>query len=237
MLLMRVALPNRPGSLGAVATALGSIGAQINLVEIVEKRHEVEVEEFILELPKSQGVESIVTACDALDGVQVQWIRNYPRGGNIELDIQLLQRMAADPLRAAETFVAAAPLVFRAQWGLLLEVTTHVVTFSTPGAPELDAALLARFLPFDKVHRVRLEDGWLPGWGKCSAVVAPMAPEHAVVVGRPGDPRFLASEVARLQYLVGSASDVVELDHDAPGGSQSPGAHRSPLADPLYRRE
>jgi hypothetical protein len=35
VLLMRVALPNRPGSLGAVATALGSIGAQINLVEIV----------------------------------------------------------------------------------------------------------------------------------------------------------------------------------------------------------
>ena len=231
---MRVALPSRLGSLGAVATALGSIGAQINLVEIVEKG-DIEVEEFILELPESQGVESIVTACDALEGVQVQWIRNYPRGGNIELDVQVLQRMTADPPRAAETFVAAAPVVFRARWGLLLGVTAPEVTFSTPGAPDLDAAMLARFLPFHEVHRVALEDSWLPGWGKCSAVVAPIGPQHAVVVGRPGDPPFLTSEVARLQYLVGSASGVGGLDHDAPSAQKACSGHRSPLADPLYR--
>jgi hypothetical protein len=221
--------------LGAVATALGSIGAEINLVEIVEKG-DIEVDEFILELPESQGVESIVTACDALQGVQVQWIRNYARGGNIELDIQVHERMAADPPRAAETFVAAAPAVFRARWGLLLGVTAPEVRFSTPGAPDLDAAMLARFLPFHDVHRVALEDGWLPGWGKCSAVVAPIGPRRAVVVGRPGDPPFLTSEVARLQYLVGSASGVGGLDHDAPSAKEACSGHRSPLADPLYHR-
>ena len=231
---MRVALPRRPGSLGAVATALGSIGAQIHLVEIVEKG-DIEVDEFILELPESQGVESIVTVCDALEGVQVQWIRNYPRGGNIELDVQLLQRMAADPPRAAETFVAAAPVVFRARWGLLLGVSPLEVIFSTPGAPELNAALLARFLPFHEVHRVALEAGWLPGWGKHSAVVAPFGSQHAVVVGRPGEPPFLTSEVARLQYLLGSASGVGEIDRDAPSAQKTCSGHRSPLADPLYR--
>jgi len=40
-------MPNRPGTLGAVAPALGALGADINLVEIVEKRGEIEVEEFI----------------------------------------------------------------------------------------------------------------------------------------------------------------------------------------------
>ncbi len=232
---MRVALPARPGSLGAVATALGSIGAQINLVEIVEKDG-IEIDEFVLELPESQDVESIVTACDALEGVQVQWIRNYARGGNIELDIQVLQRMAADPPRAAETFVAAAPVVFRARWALLLDVSAREVTFSTAGAPHLDGAMLARFLPLHEVHRVALEDGWLPGWGRCSAVVAPMGPQHAVVVGRPGDPPFLTSELARLQYLVGSASGAGDLDHDAPRAEKVCSGHRSPLADPLYRR-
>jgi len=47
VLLMWVCLPNRPGALGAVATALGRIGADISLVEIVEKRGHVEVDEFI----------------------------------------------------------------------------------------------------------------------------------------------------------------------------------------------
>lgn len=236
MLLMRVALPNRPGSLGAVATALGSIGAQINLVEIVEKRHDVEIDEFILELPKSQSVASIVETCDALTGVQVDWIRNYPRGGNIELDIELRQRMAADPQHAAETFVTAAPVVFRAQWALLLDVAIPTVTLSTSSAPMIDESSLTRFRPFDKVHRAVLEEGWLPGWRACSAVVAPISAHRSVVVGRRSDPPFFASEVVRLEYLVGFVSEVTDLDHGVLVTGQSSAAHRHPVADPLYRR-
>ena len=36
--LLRITLPDRPGSLGSVATAMGGVGADINAVEIVEKR-------------------------------------------------------------------------------------------------------------------------------------------------------------------------------------------------------
>jgi hypothetical protein len=42
--------------------------------------------------------------------------------------------------------------------------------------------------------------------------------------------------MARLQYLVGSASGIGELDHDAPSAQEACSGHRSPLADPLYRR-
>lgn len=71
MLLIRIHLSRRPGSLGAVASALGAFGADINLVEIVEKRGEVEVDQFILDLPSSQTIESLVGARDSLDQVQV----------------------------------------------------------------------------------------------------------------------------------------------------------------------
>ncbi len=40
VLLIPVQMPNRPGALGAVASALGAIGADISLVEIVEKRRD-----------------------------------------------------------------------------------------------------------------------------------------------------------------------------------------------------
>ena len=52
MFLMRITLPDRPGSLGSVATAMGSVGADINAVEIVEKKSdESVVDDFIVDLP------------------------------------------------------------------------------------------------------------------------------------------------------------------------------------------
>ena len=49
--LMRVSLPDRPGSLGAVASAMGSVGGDINAVEIVEKGDGIVVDDFIVDLP------------------------------------------------------------------------------------------------------------------------------------------------------------------------------------------
>ena len=102
-------MPNRPGTLGAVASALGALGADINLVEIVEKRGEIEVEEFILDLPPTQTVEKLVAACDRLESVRVEWVRNYPRGGGIEYDIELHRRIAADPSRAGRSWRQRLP--------------------------------------------------------------------------------------------------------------------------------
>lgn len=234
---MRVQLPNRPGALGAVATALGMIGADINLVEIVAKQGEIEIDEFILDLPSSETVESMVAACDDLHEVQVQWVRNYPRGGGIDTDLELLRRMSADSSRAGEILVAAAPLVFRAQWGLLLEVSSAPrVSFSTPAAPALHATVLRRFQPFDRTHRVKLERGWLPGWAEHHAVVAPIADSLAVVVGRQGEPVFFRSELARLEYLVGASGGTAHLD-DQPPAAASNSPHRTPIATPLYIRD
>ena len=62
--LMRITLPDRPGSLGSVATAMGSVGADINAVEIVEKKSDGSVvDDFIVDLPPNQLPETIVTAC------------------------------------------------------------------------------------------------------------------------------------------------------------------------------
>jgi hypothetical protein len=237
VLLLRVRLPNRPGALGAVASAMGAIGADINLVEIVEKRGDVEVDEFILDLPPDQTVPSLVAACDSLDGVHVEWVRNYPRGGGIDLDVELHRRMAADNSRAGETLVSAAPLVFRAQWSLLLQVSgTPQVTFSSPGAPDLDPDIAPRFGPFDTIHRVVLEAGWLPGWQAHHAVVAPISEQRAVVIGRRGEPPFFLSELARLAHLVGGA-DATEIPVQALPTTMPTAPHRTPVAAPLYIRE
>jgi hypothetical protein len=235
VLLLRVRLPKRPGALGAVASALGAIGADINLVEIVEEHEDVEVDEFILDLPADQTVPLLVAACDNLPGVQVEWVRNYPRGGGIDLDVQLHRRMAADSSRAAETLASAAPLVFRAQWSLLLQVVgIPKVIFSSPGAPALDPGTARRFRPYDTIHRVALESGWLPGWLTHHAVVAPVSGHQVLIIGRLGEPPFFPSELARLAHLIGSADSEEVSDQAIP--TTSLGAHRTPIAAPLYIR-
>jgi hypothetical protein len=201
--LMRVRLPDRPGSLGAVATALGGVGGDINAVEIVEKGDGFVVDDFIVDLPPGKMPETIVTACHNLDGVRVEWISRYPEGGGLQSDLEALERMTADPSHAAETLVSLCPVVFRSQWATLVQVTGHDVntTFSTTLAPNLDDSTIRRFFPYDITHRVDLEPGWIPGWADSTVVVTPLTRDRIIAIGRLGGPRFLDSEIARLHHL------------------------------------
>jgi hypothetical protein len=201
--LMRVRLPDRPGSLGRVATALGGVGADINAVEIVDKGDGEVVDDFIVDLPREKLPETLVTACNALDGVKVQWISRYPEGGGLQSDLEALERMTADPAQAAETLVALCPVVFRSHWAALLDFAGDApeITRSTTLAPDLSPTLLERLAPFDTTHRIDLEHGWLPGWGDSTVVVTPVTGDRAIAIGRLGGPSFMDSEIARLHHL------------------------------------
>lgn len=203
MFLMRVSLPDRPGSLGAVATALGGVGADINAVEIVEKGDGVVVDDFIVDLPAGQLPETIVTACHNLAGVRVEWISRYPEGGGLQSDLEALERMTADPSHAAETLVSLCPVVFRSQWATLVQITGDEVaaSYSTTLAPDLDGHIIRRFAPYDVTHRVDLEPGWIPGWADSTVIVTPVTRDRVIAIGRLGGPRFLDSEIARLHHL------------------------------------
>ena len=203
MFLMRVTLPDRPGSLGSVATAMGGVGGDINAVEIVEKGDGVVVDDFIVDLPPNQLPETIVTACQNLPGVRVEWISRYPEGGGLQSDLEALERMTADPAHAAETLVSLCPVVFRSHWATLIAVGPNSVepTFSTTLAPDLTPEIAARFAPFDTTHRLDLDSGWSPGWGDTTLVVTPLTQDRVIAIGRLGGPSFLDSEIARLHHL------------------------------------
>src|SRR5690242_21906027 len=103
MLLLRVELPNVPGSLGRLATAIGAAGGDIEAIEIVEKRLDgTDVDDVLLDMVDGAMPDSVVSACNAVEGVRVLWISRYMAGGNLFPDLEVVESMTAEPERSEE---------------------------------------------------------------------------------------------------------------------------------------
>src|SRR2546430_5689918 len=75
--LLRLVLPDRPGALGAVATALGEVGADITSVDVIERGTDHAIDDLVIELPPDRLADSLGTAAGSVPGVQVESIRPY----------------------------------------------------------------------------------------------------------------------------------------------------------------
>jgi hypothetical protein len=205
MYLLRVSLPDRPGSLGAVASAMGTVQADISAVEIVEKYEGYAIDDFIVGLPPDQPADALMAACGSVPGVELIWISHYLEDWNLQGDVDVLNLMTEDPGRAKRILAEAAPDAFRSLWAVLVDETGRQVCFQTELAPDLTPEAFTALGPLDVAASRELPRGWLPGWGETLIAVAPFKGGESLVIGRHGGPEFLASEVARLRHLAALA--------------------------------
>jgi hypothetical protein len=211
--LLRVELPDVPGSLGALATALGSAGADIEAIEIVEHRSDgVAVDDVLLELPPSVMPDALITACHKLDGVRVHWISRYNAGANLSMDLEAVERFTEEPAHAIERLVEVIPATFRTDWAMALQ--------KVDGAPAvLHKSATAPKLVDDAAGWMGIRKGKvLPdveAWESMVLAAVPGKDRHGgsfiIVVGRHGGPDFLNSEVARLAHMTGLAASVQKV--------------------------
>lgn len=196
--LLRVELPDVPGSLGRLASAIGMAGGDIEAIEIVEKRHDsgTAVDDVLLEMAPNAMPDSIVSACTALEGVRVVWISRYAAGGNLFLDLEAVEELTADPEGALDRLVDLLPVTFRADWGARVSKTDGVV-HATAAAPT--------DIPWVQIDRAEMLES-----ADENAVVAGarLNKSEIVVIGRRGGPDLLDSEIARLGHLVGLAMSI-----------------------------
>jgi hypothetical protein len=208
--LLRVVLPDRPGMLGAVATALGEAGGDIVSLDVVERGPDGAVDDLVVALPTGGLADTLITAAQRVPGVVVESLRPYHGAGDLHRDLELVDALAASPADGLALLVAHAPGVFRAGWALVVEPGPTVL-HASPGAPDLDGVPLP-WLPLPSARRLSHRESWVPErWDVLGTelVAAPVgAPERAVLLGRPGGPRFRASEVLRLTHLAGIAATV-----------------------------
>ncbi len=194
--LIRVELPDVPGSLGRVASAIGEAGGDIEAIEIVEKRDGLAVDDVVLEIPAGTMPDSVVSACSRIDGVSVLWINRYAAGSNIFLDLEVVEALTEDPATAMDRLLALLPIAFRVDWAARVrpragsgDVEIVRATEAAPATIELPA-ITAPVRLAD--HATNVE---------CAAPFG----DDVVVLGRRGGPEFLDSELARLQHLLGLA--------------------------------
>lgn len=206
---MRVALPDRPGSLGAVATALGAAGADIQSVQIVQRDGELVVDDFLVGVPAGVMPDELISACHALDDVEVLWISRSP-AGSLVTDVELLERMLAEPHGAVEALVRSVPRLLHASWAMVVTPSGDPVLIG-PNAPESAAEVLAAVGVHPEPTQLDLPSGWIAGWPETTVAVVPVPGDvdHLVLVGRPGGPAFFSSELARLRHLAGLMHPVV----------------------------
>jgi hypothetical protein len=211
--LLRVQLDDRPGSLGSLAVALGSVGADILSLDVVDRGPGYAIDDLVVDLPAGLMPDMLITAAERLNGVAVDSLR--PHAGLLEAhrELELIDHIAAAGNREAKLQVLAgeAPRVLRVGWCMVVRgpggsaAGFHRLTGSV-GAPETDPDS-APWLPIEKAATLEGNAGWVPSvWRDMGTtlVAAPLDDPHtAVLLGRPGGPEFRPSEVARLGYLAG----------------------------------
>lgn len=205
--LLRVSLPDVPGSLGAVASALGAAGVNIEAIEIVEHGHGGRaVDDVFISLSPGVLPDEAVSAVLRLDGVEVLWVARYPAAGNLNMDLEAVEQIAQSPGRAVATLTELVPSTFRSDWALVLTrdgAGVRAVT-STVGAPEPIAACAA-WLPLARASRLDTPTEW----GSAMLGAAPLGtPDTVLVFGRHGGPEILDSELARVAHLAALAVSI-----------------------------
>lgn len=208
--LLRVVLPDRPGMLGAVATAIGTVGGDIVSLDVVERGPDGAVDDLLVQLPPGGLADVLITSAQSVPGVQVESLRPYLGADDLHRDLELVDELAASPGDAQALLVQSVPGVFRASWAALLEHGRGVVRTST-GAPET-TGLDVPWLPLARAQRLPVSAAWVPErWRDLGTelAAAPVGvPGTAVLVGRTGGPRWRDGEVARLQHLAGITATV-----------------------------
>ncbi|MDU0478458.1 hypothetical protein QVA66_04290 [Staphylococcus chromogenes] len=217
--LIRVVLPDTPGSLGKLADAFGEIAGNIESVDAVEKSpHGTVVDDIVVSLPSSVLPDSLITAALSVPGVEVDSIRPFSGRVDRRGQIDMLAAVAAarhNQVAAMQQLVDTLPQSMTSGWAIVLrnEATMSRVAASA-AAPEDDGTSPAH-VAIDSARILRPDtEAWIPHrWPllDASLCVSPIGKTGLLlVIGRPGGPDFLASEVDHIGSLcsiVGSMLD------------------------------
>jgi hypothetical protein len=220
--LLRLVVPDRPGTLGAVATAFGTAGIDIVSLDVLERAQGVAVDDVVVELPRDRLPDSLITAAQSVPGVQVEFLRPFAGPLDTHRELELLDALAQAPEgTSAKLLAAELPRVFHSGWAVVLESTGDpdadppwTVAAASSAAPSFEGQHLP-WMPLTSPRLLPSDEDWMPErWQEMAIemMAAPYGgPGCALVLGRSGGPVYRRSELMRLAHLSGIATTVTSL--------------------------
>ena len=220
--LLRLVVPDKPGILGAVATALGTAGVDIVSLDVLERSNGVAVDDVVVDLPPGRLPDTLITAAQTVPGVSVESLRPFAGPLDTHRELELLEALAraaapGPPTLAVKLLAAELPRVFHSAWAVVLSGNGDgpcEVLAASDAAPSFDG-MTVPWLPLTSARLLPSEDDWLPERWREMAIemmATPFGdPRTAVVIGRSGGPAFRRSELLRLVHLAGIAASVAHL--------------------------
>ena len=205
--LLRVALPDVPGSLGRLASAIGSAGGNIDAIEIVERTLDGRaIDDVFLNADSGIMPDSIISACTSLPDVEVLWISRYGAGTNITRDLELVEAMTSEPGLAWNTLVDLVPATFIVDWAARVrrEGQGAKVLHGSSAAPDEIPDDVTWPADVERGRRLQMPERL----SELLVAGCALGEDEMVVIGRRGGPEILDSELARLSHLAALAASI-----------------------------
>src|SRR3712207_5709361 len=162
--LLRLVVPDRPGILGAVATALGAAGIDIVSLDVLERGNGVAVDDLVVELPPDRLPDSLITVARSIPDVEVESLRPFTGALDTHRELDLLDALAHIGGGAEKLLAAELPRVFHSGWAVVLDCgpggswTVRAASEAAPAFEELDLP----WMPLSAPRLLPSDDDWVP---------------------------------------------------------------------------
>ena len=207
--MIRVLLPDAPGSLGQLADAFGLVDGNIQSVDIVENFPDGTVmDDIVIELPQGAMADVLITAASSVEGVEIDSIRPFSGRVDRRGQIELLARVAhaTNVTAAMEEVVAAIPRALTSTWAIVIDNNEPIHRVASSNAAPEDDGTVPHDIEVESARVLSPErDAWIPeSWSLLDSALAaaPLGDTGLVIaMGRAGGPDYLASEVEHLGHI------------------------------------
>jgi hypothetical protein len=204
---VRLSLPDRPGTLGSIATSISHVPASILTLRVVEHDGDYAVDELVV---KAEGAspEALRDAAQAIPGVAVECVRRVQSEPDPLAALLLADRLNRGIGPPIQSLVDGLPEALPAAWAIAFDVQDELTLLATsPDAP-VPGMLETPWLPLEGARRLHFGE-WLPQRWRMSRfelAAAPLgSPTAFVIVGRWPGMRFRPAELRQLDILTGMA--------------------------------
>jgi hypothetical protein len=145
---LRVWLPDRPGALGAVASRIGAVRADVLGIDVLERGADRAIDELVVELPTDDLLPLLVAEIEQVDGVDVEEVRpasehvHDPRLDALESAVAIVDECETAGL--LKVLAERAGVDFEADWVAVVDTAVPCIIAAMGQPPS--APWLASFL-------------------------------------------------------------------------------------------